>query len=498
MATDIKSIAVPVVDRDVTQAPAAPRAANRWWKLVLGVVACAAVLALFSMMRGSMGTEKLGPQLTYRVIRRDLDVSVTEPGELESANNLDIKCKVAGGSTILWIVDDGTEVQAGDVLVKLDASTIEDKVSQQKITYEKALATFIQAEGDLEVAKINVDEYLQGTFHQEMKTAQSNVAISQESLRGAKNSLTHTQRMFRKGYVSELELEGQSYAVEHARLQLELHESAVDVLDRFTKPKMMQDLKSKLKAAKAKLASEKAALELEKVRLDRLEEQRDGCVIRAEQQGMVIYPETEEWRDEPAVEEGAAVREQQTILQLPDLSNMQVRVDVHESKVDLLKPGLRAKIHIQDDEYQGELLSVSNRVEQSSWWSGNVRQFRTIVKLMNHEKPKPGMSADVEIVIAEHKNVLCIPVVAVVQQNDLYHCWVKDGTEYEKRTLALGDNNDQFVLIKDGLLEGEDVILNPRAVIDQAQTEALTPLDENAAQPIDSATPTSVNESTEA
>ena len=232
---------------------------SRFRLLPLVAVAAIAVLAvLFTMMRGRDTWSDAGTKLTHTVVRGDLRIMVTESGELESANNVDIKCKVAGGSTILWIVEDGTEVKEGDVLVRLDASTIEDSVSQQQITYEKALATFIQAESDLAVAEINVEEYLEGTFRQEMQTAQSNVAVSEENLRVAQNTLAHTEKMFRKGYVSKLELDGQVYAVEHARLQLKLHETAVDVSERFTKPKMLQDLKSKLKAAKAKLSSEKA------------------------------------------------------------------------------------------------------------------------------------------------------------------------------------------------------------------------------------------------
>ena len=44
---------------------------------------------------------------------------------------------------ILWIIEDGTEVKPGDELVRLDASSIEDNISQQKIAYQTALAQSI-------------------------------------------------------------------------------------------------------------------------------------------------------------------------------------------------------------------------------------------------------------------------------------------------------------------------------------------------------------------
>jgi multidrug efflux pump subunit AcrA (membrane-fusion protein) len=449
---------------------------RRAW-LPIGIAAFVILVVAIGAMMLSGGTSSTsGIKLTHTVARTDLIVTVTEEGELESAQNEDIKCEVAGGSTILWIIPDGTEVKEGDLLAKLDSATLQDSISQQQITYEKALATQIQAESDLAVAEINVDEYLEGTFRQEMQTAESNVAISEENLRSAQNVLEHSEKMFRKGYVSKLEMDSQYYAVEHAKLQLELHKTTVDVLERFTKPKMLQDLQSKLKAAKAKLASEKAALDLEMVRLKRLEKQRDGCEIRAKRAGMVIYPETEEWRDEPAIEEGSAVREQQTILQLPNLNDIQLRVDVHESKVEQLRAGMPARVRIQDRSYKGELASIANRAEQGSWWSGNLRQFRAIVKLLEHDNVKPGMSAEVEITVAHHKNVLTVPVAAVVEHDQDFHCWVKVGDQVQRRSLLLGDNNEQFIVVQDGLQEGDRVVLNPRAIVEEARLEALTPV----------------------
>ena len=73
--------------------------------------------------------------------------------------------------------------------------------------------------------------------------------------------------MFRKGYVSRLELDGNDYSVEHAKLELDVMTTQVDVLEKYTKPKMLQELQSALKAATAKLASDKAALDLEEARL---------------------------------------------------------------------------------------------------------------------------------------------------------------------------------------------------------------------------------------
>ena len=82
---------------------------------------------------------------------------------------------------------------------------------------QKARATHIQAESDAAVAELAVTEYLDGTFRAELQTAQGNVAIAEENLRTATNRLKYTSRMFRKGYVSDVELDAQEFAVQHAR-----------------------------------------------------------------------------------------------------------------------------------------------------------------------------------------------------------------------------------------------------------------------------------------
>ncbi len=423
----------------------------------------------------AIAPQRKSPRLTHTVQRSELVVTVTETGDLESASNEDIKCLVAGGSTILSIVKDGAEVKKGEVLVRLDASTIDEEISKQKIAHEKARAAFIQAESDAAVAKLAVTEYLEGTFRAELQLAQSNVAIAEENLRTATNRLEFTRRMFRKGYVSDVERDAQVFAVEHAQLELDLKRTEEDVLRRFTKTKTLQELRSAQKAAEAKVASEAAALELEESRLDRLTTQKEKCVIQAPQDGMVIYPEVYRWSQEPEVKEGAAVREQQTLIQLPDLTQMQAKVQVHESKVEQIKPGMKAVIRIQGREWHGEVVSISNRAEQSGWWSSSAKEFATIVSIAGEVGLKPGMSAEVEINVARYADVLTLPVAAVVELDERFYCWVEGSIQPEMRALVVGASNDQFIVVENGVSVGERVVLNPRSVIEDAKQRALQP-----------------------
>jgi RND family efflux transporter MFP subunit len=411
--------------------------------------------------------------LTHTVSRGELLITVTEDGNLESSSNLEIKCQVAGGSSILWIIPDGSMVKAGDKLVELDASTLDETINQQRIAYEKARSLKIQAEKTFEVAKLAVREYLEGTFKKEEQVAESQIKISLENLRSAQNSLAHAERMFRKGYVSNLELEGQRFAVERAQLDLDAARTAKDVLVNFTKVKMLQDLQSQRDTAEAQMKSEMAAFDLEESRLKRLESQRAQCTITAPTDGMVVYANERGGRfgqDQSAIEEGAAVRERQTILKLPDLSKMQVKVNVHESKVEQLKPGMRARIRILDREKTGTVTNVANQPEQTGWFSANVKEYATQVRIDGEpDGLRPGMTAEVEILVAHLQDAISLPVASVVEQNGTYHCWIRNGENIEKRTVVLGLSNDRYIEVKEGVSEGDHVLLNPRAVLAEAR-----------------------------
>jgi RND family efflux transporter MFP subunit len=470
----------PAAKREATL-PAAGGAPGWLWKRgLLLVVPLAALGAAVTLISGAISTQKSSTALTHAITRGELVVTVTEQGTLESSRNTEIKCKVKGGSTVLSVIEAGTEVKPGDLLVQLDTSAIDDKINVQKIAYQKALATHATSETNVSVARISVTEYLEGTYRSTLKTLQKDLAIAQSNLQTAQNIARHTARMFRKGYSGKLEVEASQSTLQQARLELEVKETEIDALERFTRAKMLEELQSKLKAAEATLASDTAALELERARLEREQQQLANCVIKAETGGIVIYPLVPEWREEPDIEEGAAVREDQVLLLIPDLSRMQVKVGVHESKVDRIKVGTPARVRLLDETFTGKVASVASVTQPAGWWSGNVVKYDTIVELDAHAGAnlKPGMSVEVELVLARHEDVLMIPVAAVAEHEKQFFCWVRTPSGMSRRELELGDSNDQFIVVNEGLKEGDEVVLNPRAHIDEAQAAALKPAEE--------------------
>jgi len=447
------------------------------WILLLSLVGIGILgFVMVPKLTASMQKSKVSKVLTHEVQSEDLLITVTEEGNVESASNIDVKCQVAGGSSILWIVEDGKQVKKGEKIVELDSSALDDQINTQRIAYEKARATKLQSEKNFSVAQISVKEYLEGTYKQLIQDAEAQITISEENLRAAKNSRDHSEKMFRKGYVSELDREAAKFAVKSAELSLGSAETARNVLEKFTKEKTLEDLRSQRDNAEAQMRSDASAFTLEETRLKRLEDQLANCMIIAPQDGMVVYANERGGRfgqTSATIEEGVSIRERQTILRLPDLEQMQVKVNVHESKVDQIESGMRARIRILDKEFTGLVTGIANQPEPSSFFSGNVKEYATTVRVQGEDANtlRPGMTAEVEVLIAHLKDVPTLPVAAVIEKRGQFMAWT-NATPPEKRPLVIGKSNDEYVEVKDGVASGDTVLLNPRAIVKEAREMA--------------------------
>jgi len=458
-----------------TTAPAAARRRGRVpWKTlltlaILGGGGASAPWVLAHIGRGG-AANPLAALPAYSVERGDLTISVTEDGSMVSDENVDVVCGVAGGGTVIWLIDDGARVTEGTELVRLDSSKLSEDVSAQKIAFERARAADIQAEKDFAAAKIAVEEYTEGTYKKELRKAESDVSAAKERLQATQNQLEHGQRMFRKGYITPQQLDAQKSAVERAELDRGTAEISLDVLERFTKPKMITELSSKRDAMEAKRNSERAALELENAKLERLTSQLTKCILKAPKDGLVIYANERTRNAEAEIKPGVKVNEGTTIIRLPNLSRMRADVEVHEAKVDKVRTGMRARIKVQGREFAGTVTAVANR-PQSNWMS-TAKKYVVQVRLDGEpQEVRPGVTAEVEILVAELKDIIAVPVAAVMEKRGQFFCAVRKGDSVERTPVTLGLGNDKMIEITAGLGEGDAVILNPRKALGEDAAE---------------------------
>ncbi|MEL7335461.1 MAG: hypothetical protein AAFN70_04560, partial [Planctomycetota bacterium] len=224
-------------------------------------------------------------------------------------------------------------------------------------------------------------------------------------------------------------------------------------------------------ASESKLAADEAGLAMEIKRRDRAAEELKDCVIRAEKGGLVIYPSAASWKTTPDITEGATVRKDQVLLLMPDLTQMQVKLGIHESVIDRVSSGLPAIVTLPDRTLQATVGKVASVTRPAGWWTGNVVKYDTVIDLPLDEGLKPGMSAEIEVILATHQNVLLIPVAAVVETEEGEFCWVETEDGPQRQLLQLGDSNDVFIEVVAGLNEGEKVLLNPISMLADAEQE---------------------------
>jgi multidrug resistance efflux pump len=133
---------------------------------------------------------------------------VLDQGEIQSSENVEIRCEVRarnGQMTVLTVVTEGSRVKEGDFLVQLDSTSFEKELEQQKIAIANAETSVIQAEAALDTAKATLKEYEQGTFVQNQKTiqneifdAESQITTAQQELKRANDTYNHSTKLFAK------------------------------------------------------------------------------------------------------------------------------------------------------------------------------------------------------------------------------------------------------------------------------------------------------------
>jgi RND family efflux transporter MFP subunit len=231
--------------------------------------------------------------------------------------------------------------------------------------------------------------------------------------------------------------------------------------------------------AEAQVHAARTLLEAEKTVLSDLKEDIGRCVIVAPGDGVAVYFVAEQARfgagAQSVLAQGEPVREGQRLLRVADLRQMQVRVMIHEASVARLRPareddktsrGQPATVRVDAFPARtlgGHLRSVAHVASPQDWLSADVKVYPAVVSFDDTiPELRPGMSAEVRIVVDERKGVLRLPVQALLTEGREKYCYVKNGNAVEKRKLTTGASNHQHVEIKEGLKEGEEVLLNPR------------------------------------
>ncbi len=478
---------------------------TNWIKPRWGLAAAVVVL-LFAVVavawRSGEADERAVP--TFEVQRGPLTISLTESGTIQSRERVIVRSEVEGRPTILWLVEEGTRVNKGDLLVELDASSLEDQHVDQQIRVLNAEAAYIRAREQLEIvrnqteadvsraqldyrfAQLNLQKYIEGEYPQELQRAEADINLANEELQRATDKLSWSTRLADEGYITRMELQADELAARRARIDLELAEGKLNLLEAYTHQQRHEELESDVEQTRMALARVKlrasadivqaeadhrarqSEFERQQDRLDHLQRQIEKCRIYAPADGMVVYTTTGQGRrgsDEP-LQEGREVRERQELIYLPTAAAMMAEVSIHESSLRKVAPDMRVEIRVDavpDRTYTGRVRRIALLPDaQHGWLNPDLKVYATDVYIDGEAMElRPGMNCRAEIIIDELEDAIYVPLQAVVRQGRESVVFVQTARGTEARVIEVGADNNRMIQVINGLREGERVLMNP-------------------------------------
>jgi HlyD family secretion protein len=387
-----------------------------WGGIGIGIVLLIAI-GVFAATRG--GT-KIDPSKLAKVEKGDLAKSVVATGKVTPITKVEVKSKASGIVKNL-LVDYGDHVKKGQLLAQLDKIEIEAQVAQSRAALEAAEANLTSSQADYERAKVDAE----GPDVPPLKRAYDR-AIG----------------MAKDGVVSQSALD--------------------DAEKNYTMAVNKQNVaKAQVTVLKAKIAQSQAVVAEDQANLKQLDEQLSYTDIVSPIDGIVLSRDVEMG---DAVSSILVLGSSATlVMTLGDTSEVYVKGKVDESDIGKVYLGQRARIKVEsfkDKTFDGKVTKISPMGVEKD----NVTTFEVRVSIQNPGgELKAEMTANAEIILEEHKNVLQIPEGAIIYDKDkkasveIPDPKGKEGKD--KVAVNIGISNGAKTEVLSGLKEGDQVVL---------------------------------------
>jgi HlyD family secretion protein len=446
-----------------------------------------------------------------------LRISEVVRGNLEASDSISLKCEIEGRSTIIFLAEEGTFLNEGDLVVELDVSQLADELVAQEIEVKNAEAAFtkareqydiqvIQNESDiaaaelaLELAELDLAKYTgnpeanePGEWDNELAKAEETVLLQEEQLATAEKELTWAIKLHAEEFKSQNELEQKQFAKQRAEVQLGQAKRELDLIVKFGNRRKLAELQSDVdtrrrdiskteKQAAAKLADFEAEresanfkLNREREQLQELKDQVGKSKVFAPEPGLLVYArEKSRWGSGDTIEEGDEVRERQELCTIPRQGGMTVKASIHETKLKKIQAGLPCLVTVDafpNRTFEGRVDFVAVMADSGSWRSNpNQRLYKADISLLNPIRDmRPGMSCSVDILVQDLENATYIPRQSVFLDGGKTIVFKRTEAGVERCEVEVGMDNTKWVAIDSGLSEGDVVLLAPPADFEPA------------------------------
>ncbi len=471
--------------------------------LLAGLVAVAAV-AVFLLSRGRKGVEEDVP--TFTVAEGPLTIGITSSGAIQSRDKVVLKSELEGNNVVIWVVDEGVNVKAGDLLLEFDSAALVDKRNEQEITVattegnliisEEKLevtkgdcdANLLEREVDLTLAKMNYEKYEKGDYPQQRREYEANIALADEEVKRAAEKLEWSQRLAKEGFLTRTELQADELALRRKEIDLEMAKTKMNVLTNYTVIQQRATHESSVRKATRALARTKwqnksiiRQVETEIVqrtrerdratnRLAELNFQISKSKIYAPTNGVILYASTVQiarrrwWIRPLAVGETAVQR--QELLYIPLDTGMIVEIMVPEASLNKLAVGMPANVKVDafpDKVFHGKLAKIGILPDgQSAQLNPDLKMYKCELECdFTDVVIRPGMSCDVELVKESFEKVAYCPMQCVTRIDGVPHVYVRTGKEWTPRKVEVGQDNNRMIQLVSGVSVGDVIMMAP-------------------------------------
>lgn len=487
------------------QRVAPQRTLRRWWLLAAGIVVLGGLTLGWRSSRTGWFDRLLGRTegaRAFHVVEPvALSITLTEDGELKPRESVEIKCEVEGQSTILYVVDESAHVKKGDLLVELASDTLVDRLESEQMELRRIQADFeaateelaIQknqnasnikkAQIDLEVAELDLRKYLEGDYEGQLLDIELKIQQTEMDIERKRTELEENLELKEKGWVTQNEVDQLDFALKVAEMQLERHKLSKEILLRYEKPMKEKQRRSAVDRAGEELVREEARaqsrekksqarvdqyqdqLQQRQRRCKRVEEQLAKCKMYAPTDGVVQYPSEGGWRwGSDRIAAGEKVHEGQTLVVLPDTSQMLVKTRIHEADRHLVGEGLYCVVTVPavpGKSFTGQIAKIDKFADsENRWLNPDLKEHGAEILLDPSDAPlSPGDSAEVKILIDTIEDTLAVPVQCAFTRGSRSFVFVDRGGEAELVEVTFGRSNTSMIETVKGLSAGDRVLM---------------------------------------
>jgi HlyD family secretion protein len=387
---------------------------HRWLLIILGAVLAVILLASFASMR-----DETIPVRAATVQRSSIRSTISTNGKIEPSQNFEAHAPV--NTTVRrLLVREGDHVKKGQLLLQLNDADARSQAA-------RAQAQVKGAQADVQAIEL-------GGSQEELLTLQTQMVKAKTDRDAAQRSLDALRRLQQKGAASVGEVKEAENVLQRSQADLDLLEQKQK--ERYSKPEVERVDAQKSQAQAAYAAAEDIL-------------QRSNVVAPFD--GVVyLLP----------VKQGSYVQAGDLLLQEADLSNLLVRAYVDEPDIGRLTKGQKTEVTWD---------AIPGRI-----WTGTVATLPATVKLhgtrnvgeatiaLQNEDYKllPNTNVSVNIIIAQHDNVLTIPREALRQDDSVPYVYQIVNDRLRRHDVSVATSNLTKVEVASGLTDKDMVALN--------------------------------------